>query len=565
MLSFAVFEGDAPATQWPVRLAQLFGAQDLPLQGAVRFEDSKLVCDKTSPETAGLLIQFPVGAPSLSPNGAVRPASDEHGIGLLALKTCLLPDREQPYLLSLELARHRIMQFLNKLEDWGLFDLPADDPILQEFELARRSFTAALVAQKHSDGPGGDAWTFSPQADKMARASLAQALDAGEKLAIANAERAMPLRLAGQFYQRAAAQYTAITQDKPPAGVPIVVPGSSCAVVPGTPLIGCTISPDQFSEPLQKAATSACDFVTMPMRWIDMEPAEGRYDTTSTDRWIEWAVRTAKLPVVGGPLIDLRASCIPEWLYIWENDYETLRELVYDHVQHLVTRYRRTVSRWTVCSGLHVNSNFKLSFEQIMDLTRVCILVVKKLHPAAKIQLEIAQPWGEYHAENKRSIPPLMYAEAVVQSGQQVDALGLRIQMGQPASGQATRDLMALSDMLDHYGSLERPIAVTAMGVPSMNSAPAQGRDSGMWRAPWSDTLQAEWLTKAMMICLSKPYVHSVCWQELADAAAKPEMPGGGLVSATGAPKPAATRMIALRKALHGTQPFPQFGGEARP
>jgi tripartite-type tricarboxylate transporter receptor subunit TctC len=46
----------------------------------------------------------------------------------------------------------------------------------------------------------------------------------------------------------------------------------------------------------------------MPMRWIDMEPAEGKYDFSATDRWIEWAVRAAKLPVVGGPLIELHRA-----------------------------------------------------------------------------------------------------------------------------------------------------------------------------------------------------------------------------------------------------------------
>ena len=31
-----------------------------------------------------------------------------------------------------------------------------------------------------------------------------------------------------------------------------------------------------------------------------MDPTEGRYVFSKTDRWIEWAVGTAKLPLVGG-------------------------------------------------------------------------------------------------------------------------------------------------------------------------------------------------------------------------------------------------------------------------
>jgi len=552
MLSFAVFDEKGPASSWPQGLAYLFGGGDLPVQGSIRFEDGRLVCEKTITETVGLAVQFPVGAPTLAmTNGGGHAAAP---LGVLALKTCLLPDRDPPYMLSLELARHRIMEFLNKLEDWSLFDLPADNAILQEFELARRTFSAALVAQRHDvpAGPpsGANGWGFSSEADRLARAALAQAIDAGEKLALLNAERQLPLRLTGDAYSAAQAAMAAITQEKPPSGTPILVPNAPSCVVPGLPAPGVAIAPDQFSEGLQRAAAAACEFVTTPMRWIDLEPGEGKYDFTSTDRWIEWAVRVAKVPITGGPLVDLRASGVPEWLYIWENDYETLRDLVYEHVNSIVTRYRRTVTRWTVCSGLHVNTNFKLSFEQIMDLTRLCVLAVKKLHPQGKIQVEIAQPWGEYHAEHKRSLPPLMYAEAVAQSGLPVDALGVRVQMGRAAPGQATRDLMAISAMLDQYALFGKPIAVSALGVPSVPGEPFEGRVGGVWRSGWTDAGQAEWLSRVGAICLSKPYMQSVCWQDLSDASAKPEMPGGGLVSGTGQPKPALNVIGQIRQAI---------------
>jgi len=572
MLSFAVFDESGPAKSWPARLAHLQGAGDLPLQGTVTFSNGRLLCEKTTPETAQLVVQVHVDRPSLA--NSKPPLLTDTGLGVLSLKTCLLPDRDQPYLLNLELARHQIMEFLNKLEDWNLVDLPLDNPVLQEFELARRSFTAALVAQRHEDDtlasnpttnpasntpptakPHGH-WDFSPQADRMARASLAQALDAGEKLAVLAAERQMPQRLSGEVYNKAVATMTSLTGEKPAPGVPLAVPGAGTCVVATPPVVGCAISPDVFSEPIQRTAAAISDFVVMPLRWIDMEPSEGKYNFTTTDRWIEWAVRVAKVPVAAGPLVDLRPHCVPEWLYIWENDYETLRELVHDHIQQIVTRYRRTVTRWTVCSGLHVNSNFKLSFEQIMDLTRICVLVVKKLHPAAKLQVEIAQPWGEYHAEVKRSIPPLMYAEAIVQSGLAVDSLGLRIQMGQPASGQSTRDLMSLSALIDRYAQLEKPLAISALGVPSIMPQAIEGRDGGVWRSPWSETAQADWLARAATICLAKPSVQSVCWQELADGSTRAEMTGGGLVTAAGVAKLAAPRLALVRKSLRENKPL---------
>ncbi len=341
------------------------------------------------------------------------------------------------------------------------------------------------------------------------------------------------------------------------------------------------LSPQPITESLQKSLVAAADFVSMPMRWIDLEPSEGEYAFGPTDRWIEWAIKTAKLPRVGGPLIDFRPTCIPEWLYIWEHDYETLRELVHDHVQAVVTRYRRTISRWTAISGVHANTHFKLSPEQVMDLTRICVLVIKKLHPQSRVQVEIAQPWGEYFSSNRRSIPPLLYAETLVQAAVPFDILGVRLQISQPQPGQATRDLMALSALLDKYAQIERPLAITALGAPSEPIAPAAipGKPSsnpfaedasdepagpmlepGSWRKPWSPPVQADWIAQVLAMCAAKPFVTNVCWQELADPIAGddvPEMAGGGLIASNGQPKPALSKLIAFRQAMREGRPAP--------
>jgi hypothetical protein len=560
VLSFVVFDPDGvDAATYPPRHALLIGPDEIPMQGAVQIKAGRVEAEKSQPQAAGLLVQVPVGmgdgaASLVGPNG----------LGLLSIQTCLLPEREEPYLLSIELARHRIMLFLNKLEDWGLFDLPAETACMQQFEQARQQFTAALVAQREGGASNG----YNPHADKLAQQATTLAINAGEQLTLVNAERQLRQRLGGQGYKEAMAHLARLTPEVPAPGAPVLVPGAGHVVVSGTPQIGCAISPGQFSEPQQKAVTGACDFITMPMRWVDMEPNEGKYSFGSTDRWIEWAVRTAKMPIVGGPLIDFRPQCVPEWLFIWENDYETLRDLVFEHVQAVVTRYRRTVTRWTVCSGLHVNTNFKISFDQIMDLTRVCVLLVRKLHPTAKIQVEVAQPWGEYHASNRRSIPPYLYADAVVQAGLNLDALGLRVQMGHAEPGLSTRDLMSLSALLDKYAALEKPLAVTAVGAPSGTIAPTPYRpragadaedayEPGYWRQPWSESAQADWLTHVLAVCCAKPYVQSVCWQELSDpppGTAPSEMPGGGLLQPNGQPKASYTRLAQFRNAARAGQ-----------
>lgn len=558
MLSFVVFDADGvDPGLFPPRHMHLVGPDDIPMQGEVTPREGQIDCAKEVPHSVGLALQVAVPDPHAD-------AGEGSGqLGLLTVQTCLLPDREHPYLLTIELARRQIMLLLNKLEDWQLLDLPADHPVMRSFEDARHTFTDALVAQK------GDRQGYSPRADHKAAQAMALAMSAGEQAALVQADRQVKARMSGKAYAEALEHLKRLTPEVPPPGSAITLPGASEVVLPGVPAIGCAISPGPATEALQRAVQQTCDFVTMPMRWVDMEPVEGKLAFAATDRWIEWAVRTGKLPVHAGPLIDFRPQCVPDWLYIWENDYETLRDLVMEHVEALVTRYRRTVQRWTVASGLHVNTNFKISFEQIMDLTRICVLLVRKLHPTGKVQLEIAQPWGEYHSTNRRSIPPYLYAEAVVQSGLSVDAIALRLQMGHAEPGLSTRDLMSLSALIDRYAALQKPLVISSLGVPSAPIAPrpyrtragSSGEDAyepGHWRTPWNEQTQADWMTQALTIICGKPCVQSVCWQDFLDPPAPqgrpapeaPEMPFGGLVSGTGQPKPALQRLAQVRQCL---------------
>lgn len=576
MPRFAVYDAQGrPARDFPLRHVHAFGPDELPVQATITLDNAFIVLDRPGSDSTGLCVQIEVPAvdPAVLEAAGLpplfrKPVPNLGALGVLTLQTSLLPNRTEPYILNLELARRQIMQFLNKLEEWGLFDHPAAEGILKQFEAARRSFTAALVSsqsnQKSPEHPDPKGW-----ASQLAMQALGIVIDAGERLAIADAEKQLPERLSGRTYASAVKTYTRMMGETPAQGAAIAIAGWNGVSLPGIPSMGVAVDAAQFNEPLTKAVHSCCDFISLPMRWNELEPSEGKYAFAGCDRWIEWAVRTAKMPVVGGPLLDFRAQCIPEWLYIWENDYETLRDVVVEHIQAVVTRYRRTVGRWTVASGLHVNGDIKLSVDQIIDLTRVAVAVVRKLQPQARIQIAIDEPWGEYHTKRKRSLPPLLYADALMQVGLNFDTLGLRLAMGQPTSGRSTRDLMNLSSILDRYAAFNRPVAVTALGVPAGPSEPsanAEGEmfEGGSWRYPWSPELQADWTSQALAIIASKPFVQSVCWQQLSEGLATgDDMPLGGLCTANGAPRPVLQRLAEIRRSLRdgrGTTGIPALG-----
>jgi Glycosyl hydrolase family 10 len=582
MIRFMVFDPSAsapgPARAWSLRHAYLFGADDVPIPASLHFDEEAgcIVGEKSTLGSCGLCLQWAVDVPLSTDDletvlrGEFRPGSGKAGgggIGVLTIQTCLLPERARPYLLSLELARHRLMLVINKLEDWSLFDLPPTDPGIVLFERARRVFTHAVVA-------GG----YTAEADRLARQSLALAMDAGEALAITQARVQFSKRMSGELAQaaaRIAAPSSALT-DHEVAESRNALLGTVGVILPTPPQFGCVVSPEQCLPAHQKAAAASCDFLVMPMRWVDMEPTEGKYLFAKTDRWIEWAVRTARMPLVGGPLIDFRHGCVPEWLYIWEHDYETLRELVYEHVKNLVTRYRRTVGTWTVASGLNVSSNFTLTLEQVVDLTRLAVMIVRKLQPSAKVQIQIDQPWGEYYARTSaRAMPPITYAEVVLQQGINPDLFALRLEMGQPDVGRSTRDLMAISAMLDKFAALERPLSLAAVSGPSQPAADDDlGLDGehepGYLRSPWSKESQVHWMTQVLSIASSKPFVHSVAWHELYDAglpqgaagtagAGSPSVRAidhmwsgrhDGLFDSAGQHKPAMLRLAEIRSAV---------------
>jgi len=514
MLRFAVFDDAGPHPAFPLRHAHIVGKDDIVTPGSVDVGPGLITCRKARDEAAALALQFDAGA-----------------AGLLTLQTCLLPDRDEPYLLELELARHRIMMVLVNLEEWGQADLAPDHPVLTQLDEAREKFTAALVA--HPPRTSG----YTPEQARLARQSLISAIEAGERLALLAAEEQLTSRL------RRLGDASAEDDGEP--GAPAASPSSR------TPRIGCTVHSDQFAEPLQRILASNVDFICAPMRWRELEREEGVYDFTPTDRWIEWAVRAGKKPVVSGPVLDFSANVAPGWLHVWEHDYDTLREFAFEHLKRVVTRYRRTVQRWTVISAVNVNEGFSFSLDQMIDLTRLSALAVRKLHPGARVLVEVSEPWGESGTDNPRTLSPLLYARLVVEAGIGVDAIALRLQCGDDRPGRSTRDLMQLSTLLDNYTRLERPLHITAFGAPAEQVTP-QTPDihPGYWRTPWSPEQQAAWLTQAAAVILSKPAVRSLCWQALFDSPRNPEMVAGGLISADGRARPALKSFTDLIGAL---------------
>jgi len=437
-------------------------------------------------------------------------------MGELMLPTCLLALRDEPYHLTVELARYQIRSFIVKAEEWQLFDHERATEARALWEEARQLLTSALTA------------VGTEAVERFAGQALETGISACDRLAMTHAD----LFLQRRFAQRAASSRT----------------------------LGVVIRPEREGKVLREIVGENFDVVALPVRWRDLETSEGSYAWAPLDRWMQWA-REQKKPVVAGPLLDLSAEAIPAWAGVFRHDFEAFREMLYNHMVRVVDRYRGAVAMWNVAAGINTNEAMELNVTQMLSLVRTARQVVRERHRGAKMMLEIRQPFGEHLALRPGAVAPMTFYERVVGEGMAFDALGVQVLAGISSRGRGTRDLLQVSAMLDRFLPLETPVIVSALGAPSRTI----DERGGWWRRPWSDDAQKQWISHLFHVAMSKPMVESVFWSDLYDHAAG-NLPGAGLITEDGAAKPSLSRLVGIRRRLRrplGTQALTEQEADA--
>ncbi|MCP4250679.1 MAG: hypothetical protein GY778_26860 [bacterium] len=497
MLRFRVFADGKPAAKLDLSGAYLVGSDGVAVRAEIEFKKGEIRCQKRGVGPVGLAVVWPV-----------------NGAGRLMLETTRLPERDRPYVLQVELARNRMMRLMHKVEDWEIDDPECSQSVAEQVTQSRDLLIQALQA----DDDAGAA--------RLADQSLAAGIRAAEALSLHHAS-------------------TGLARRRSAAGI-------------GKRFFGCGIGLDSQSDDYRRRLLEAFDFVTVPVSWRQIEPAEQKFNWGPLDNWVE-CLSKARIPIKGANLVSFAEADVPDWLYIWEHDFETIRDLIYEHIRRVLNRYGQYIQTWDVVSGLHGVNCVSFNFEQLMELTRMAAAVTKQLLPRSTAIVELMAPWGEYYARNQRTIPPMLYADMVLQSGINFDAYGLRCCFGVGLDGLYVRDLFQISSMIDRFAARSKPLHVTAVQVPSDTAVDKgdawKGGQSavagGAWRSAWTEDLQAQWLRGFYEIALSKGFVDSVTWCDLADAGGH-YLPHGGLLRQDLTPKPAYQQMAKLRKEIRG-------------
>jgi hypothetical protein len=504
MLRFKVFHNGTPAKTLNLEGSHLLGTDRVPLRAEIKFHNGEILCEPKARGAAALALMWPVKglAEQAASPGSKHPGSaGEKPVaeGRMMLETTRLVERTRPYNLNVELARGHLMRISLKREDWGLYDYPEGATLYDRVDRARDMLVAAITA------------TNEQKAAELGDAAVAASVRAGEAVATFHADVFLKRRIAAREIVK-----------RP---------------------LGCCLDATGNWEPLVEPLSKWFDFAVVSFPWRALEPREGKCQPEAIEQCLQ-LLRSRKTAIWGRSLMSFQQAHLPEWLPGWADDYDRLRERVAKQIKAVLKQFGAHVRAWEVIGGIHAHNAFRFSFEQIMDLTRLSAILVKQMSPRSKALIGIVLPWGEYYAADSRTIPPHLYAEMAVESGINFDAFSLELPFGFDEGGLYVRDLMQVSALLDRFGSLGKPLHVTAVCVPSGGDATTQGA----WRGRWSEQVQAQWLRAFYKIALSKPFVETVSWRAMSDASDVQHQTG--FLRADLSPKPACQDLLSLRKDL---------------
>lgn len=456
-MKFQVFKDGKVVDDFTLCGAYLFGTDGITIRRAkITFRNGIVECKKPNLGTAGLALLWPID-----------------GFGKVLLPTTCLPERAEPYILNVEIVRAKLMQIVNKREDWLVFN--SIEGLEDTAKQAQDLFIQAIQNISNAS-----------LASKLADESLQKGIVFSEKLSIEQAESLFDARGESHGF------------------------GRGC--------LGCRIDPRQIDNfRYMEKLLSLFGSVMIPINWSQVEYQKGNYDFSVLDRCVE-VLGKRKLAIGAGPLLCFSREHLPKWLLRGGGGFEKIRETAYQFVSKVVARYSGSIRTWCVVSGLNAFNHFGFRFEQILEMTRAACIAVKAASDRGLKVVEITNPWGEYYAMTPDTIPPLVYMDMVVQSGIQFDAFGLQMQFGKNQSGMHVRDMMQISSMLDIFGSVAKPLYITNVEVPSAAGDELQQGDvAGIWHGEWDQLRQGEWVEEFCKIALSKPFVETVIYADLAD------------------------------------------------
>jgi hypothetical protein len=413
------------------------------------------------------------------------------GHGRLTLSTATLIDREAPYLLPVEIARGTLNRLRNQWAAWEGGDFTPSRAAADELGEAQNFFAKSAVLQ-HDPSLAAD----------LAQRAIEHALVAMDKLTGDFADQALSAR-----------------QKLIPR--PITLLGAN----PGTAIEG---------GPATTRFVSAFNTAAVPFSWRDVERVQGQHDWSLVDRRLAWC-QSRGLRICAGPLIRLAPHAMPDWLYLWEDDFDHVLSFFIQYMEQVVARYRGRIHVWHAAAGLNVGGALSLSEEQRLRLAATAIDILRRGDPHVPIMMSVDQPWGEHLTQHEAELSPWNFADALARAELGLTAVGLEIHPGFRAGATLPRDPLEFGRQIDRWSGLGLPLAVM-LSLPNDD-------DKQLWTAE----SQRAWIERYVQLVLARSAVQMILWdppQSGADKASRQDE----LLRAGGKPTPALTALTTIRQ-----------------
>lgn len=461
----------------------IVGMDEIPWQCRIVPTDDGLIIDRPTGESCSLRIPWQV-----------------EGHGELVLATGSLLERQKPYLLEVELARGTLNRVRNQLATREAAGMRCPPALAERLAEATCKFAQAATRQ---------------QEPSTACAAAREALLLGVQLTVgitqAYAQQALAVR------HRGGAKMTT--------------------------LFGANLGTTTFDEDAARHYLTSFNAALAPMRWTDIEVAEGEYDWKHTDRQMEWC-QTHKLKVLSGPLLSFDRWSVPDWSYLFEGEAETISGLMESYVKACVERYAGRVQVWQCAARMNVGECLSLPDETKFSLALRAMQLVRAADPRTPIVVSFDMPWGEY-VRNDQDLP-MHLADALVRANLGLSGIGIELNMAYSPGGSLNRDPLEINRQIDRWALLGLPLLLL-ITVPSDDADDdAARRSSPPTGGGWNSEAQQAWVRQVVPMLLAKQAVQGIFWRQFRDDEPH-DFPHGGLLDAHGHPKPALKDLAALR------------------
>jgi hypothetical protein len=285
----------------------------------------------------------------------------------------------------------------------------------------------------------------------------------------------------------------------------------------------------------------------VPFGWREVQAGEGKFSWDVSDKQIEWC-HTHGLRVYGGPLLRLDRPGVPDWLCLFEGDFENILSFATDYIRAVVMRYRGKVQVWQCAGRLGSPETLGLSEEESLRLAARTIELVHALDPGTPVVLSLDQPWGEYLSRKECDFSPIHFADALIRPGLGLSGLMLEVNTDYWPGGTLYYDLLSFSRRLDYWAMLGLPLHLSIC-APSGSHEDLLAQHRVKRLSPqWTPKTQQLWANRYVPLMLAKPYVQGVLWGQLRDSEPH-KFPHGGLFDIRRHPKTTLRILASIRQA----------------